>query len=334
MPNVLGGIAGLLTGFVIGALVATAIGEPPAIPEAFIAFARTASSGMSFNQITLLAINCSILLYLAAYIVAATAVSPFLASPHGRALPAAAGELAARGFMIGLTAALNFSLLILLLPGCLFDPSPVPSCGWASNGLLALPYWILSLAPFVVLLINGLCVVPTVSHHPMFQSLVGWISWLAPMSYVATGAGIILFIVNLPLSLISLGIGAFRIDLRTGTIETTSGVLGIFSRALGRYPAAPTQAGGFSLGNFNFLIPAIAGPLTGLAAQSAFVGPTLSAHEIGHTLNTSAMGGIVLWINAIDENVPPFRNGASAYGELLAESHSGQAGRNLVRIWG
>jgi len=128
------------------------------------------------------------------------------------------------------------------------------------------------------------------------------------------------------------GIGAFRIDFRTGVIETTGGIQAIVANAFG-YPGAPALNGAFSLGNFNFVVPATAGPLTGLASQSAFTGPTISAHEIGHTLNTSAMGGIVLWINAVDENLPPFNNGALAYGELLAESHSARPGRTAVRIW-
>jgi hypothetical protein len=34
------------------------------------------------------------------------------------------------------------------------------------------------------------------------------------------------------------------------------------------------------------------------------------------------MGGIVLWINAVDENLPPFRKLNMAYGELTAESHA------------
>jgi len=47
-----------------------------------------------------------------------------------------------------------------------------------------------------------------------------------------------------------------------------------------------------------------------------------SSHEVGHTLNASAFGGVVLWINAIDENIPPFRKLNLAYGELTAEGHA------------
>jgi hypothetical protein len=153
------------------------------------------------------------------------------------------------------------------------------------------------------------------------------------MSYLATGVGFFLFLLNLPFAVIQFGPGAIRIDFITGTIESTGGLVPAVSRLLG-YPGAAATIGGFSLGKFNFLIQATAGPSTGLASQGAFTGATVSAHEIGHSLNTSAMGGVVLWINAIDENVPPFSAGALAYGELLAESHSLRPGRNAVRIWG
>ena len=67
--------------------------------------------------------------------------------------------------------------------------------------------------------------------------------------------------------------------------------------------------------------------------QTPFNVPGLSAHETGHSLNTGALGGFFLWVNAIDENLPPFNNGARAYGELCAESHLPGAGRWFVNLW-
>ncbi|MGQ0767319.1 MAG: hypothetical protein ACT4OZ_16850, partial [Gemmatimonadota bacterium] len=88
----------------------------------------------------------------------------------------------------------------------------------------------------------------------------------------------------------------------------------------------------FSLGNFSFV--------TSPALRGSFRAPSLSSHEAGHTLNTAAMGGVVLWINAIDENVPPFARGSAAYGELLAESRpvalaldSERRSDLFVRMW-
>ena len=91
-------------------------------------------------------------------------------------------------------------------------------------------------------------------------------------------------------------------------------------------------AGGFSLGNFTFL--------TAPALQDAFLAPGLSSHETGHTLNTAAFSGVVLWINAVDENIPPFRKMNVAYGELTAESHAQALPapptrvRFFVNLWG
>jgi hypothetical protein len=73
--------------------------------------------------------------------------------------------------------------------------------------------------------------------------LVIWI--LMPMSYPATFLGFLLFVVNLPFALMAFGMGAVRLDLSTGTVETTGGVVGI----------TDFVGGGFNLGNFTFLSP-------------------------------------------------------------------------------
>jgi hypothetical protein len=225
------------------------------------------------------------------------------------------------------------SLLSLLLPLCLVWSNSGLFCTAVSAAFLALPVWFSPLLPLAVLLVHWLCAFPVLSRNPFFQVIVGWIAWISPMSYLATGVGFVLFLVNLPFAVVAFGMAAVRIDFRTATIETTGGIQATVARAFG-YPGAATLVGAYSLGNFNFVVHATAGPSAGLASQSAFIGPTISAHEVGHTLNTSAMGGVVLWINAIDENIPPFSNGALAYGELLAESHSLRPGANAVRIWG
>jgi hypothetical protein len=94
----------------------------------------------------------------------------------------------------------------------------------------------------------------------------------------------------------------FRIDWTTGVVESTGGLAGVTG-----------YSGGFSLGNFNFLTPGLPG--------GSFASPSTSSHETGHSLNTALMGGVVLWINAVDQNIWPVR-AAIAYGELLAEGHS------------
>jgi len=139
----------------------------------------------------------------------------------------------------------------------------------------------------------------------VYQGFLAWTAWLLPVSYPATAVGLLLFVLNAPFALAAGGFAAFRIDWTTGVIESAGGLVGL-----------PIFAGtflGFSLGNFNFLFAP--------GHQDTFVGSGLSSHETGHTLNTAAFGGVMLWINAIDENILP-RRANLAYGELAAESHA------------
>lgn len=334
MPSLIGSLVGLMIGLFLGAMLTIAAGIA-ALPfvAPFIPLALAIVGGATFVQTVSFAILLIILLYLFAYAFATAAVGPSITPAPGTPLPNIAGELFARAFMCGFTAALNLCLLFLLIPLCLVGGAPGLFCTALTLVLLAVPAWFWVGVPFAVALIHFLCAFTFVSRNPFWQVLVGWVGWISPMSYIATAIGFLLFVVNAPFALAAFGFAAFRLDFLTGVIETTGGIQATVSRATG-YPGAAGLAGAYSLGNFNFVVPATAGPLTGLASQSPFTGPTLSAHEIGHSLNTSAMGGIVLWINAVDENLPPFSRGALAYGELMAESHAFQPGRTAVRIWG
>ena len=254
-----------------------------------------------------------VLLYIIGYVIATISIASCLPTfkaplraglcPVSRSsvmLPACRGESFARAFMIGMTAALNAVVLM-----------NVPVAG----GVLAV--W-----AFVV---NSLAVVPRVALDRRYQRCLGWSAWLFPMSWVATFVGALLFLINFPFALAAGGWGAFRVDATTGALESAGGLVGI--RALnGGF------TGGFSLGNFNFL--------TSRRLQGSFTAQTLSAHECGHTLNTAAFGGVMLWINAVDENVPPFAKYNLAYGELTTESHpQGMPGTParitfFVNLWG
>jgi hypothetical protein len=158
----------------------------------------------------------------------------------------------------------------------------------------------LSVWCFVVI---SLAVIPPVAISPFYHGFLGWTGWLCPMSWFATAVGLLLFLVNAPFAFAALGTGAFRLDFSTGVIETTDGITHITG-----------FGGGFSLGNFNFLARG--------NAQRSFLLRNLSSHETGHSLNTAAMGGVVLWINAVDENLAPLAKFNFAYGELAAESHA------------
>lgn len=294
MPNFLGWLLGVLVGVTLVLVIFVSIGFPiPAIIGSFAAIiaAVTAFVGtMSPGGAIAMAIFFLIFFYLWAYVFATASISASLGAvtfplttpvpvPAGApvALPDSAGELFARGFMIGLTAIFNASLLSLI------------------------PFIGSFLAIWAFIIISLAAVIP-VAQNVVFQGFLGWSAWLFPMSYPATAVGLLLFIVNAPAALSTVGIGAFRIDWTTGVMETAGGLTGVTG-----------FTGGFSLGNFNFLTPGV--------AQGAFTAPSISSHETGHTLNTAALSGVVLWINAIDENIYPRRLNL-AYGELTAESHT------------
>jgi hypothetical protein len=234
-----------------------------------------------------------VLSYLGAYTLATLSVAPLLPrvsfpllfplAPPGGApvcLACSRGELFARGALLGITAGLN-AIFLLLVP--------------VGGELLAV--W-----AFVVV---SLATLPGLARSRLYHGVLGWTAWLLPVSYPATAVGLLLFLLNAPVALGLGGIGALRIDWRTGVIESAGGLVGL--------PIFAGVFSGFSLGNFNFLYSA--------GRQDSFSGRGLSSHEVGHSLNTAAFGGIVLWINAVDENLLPRRINL-AYGELAAQSYA------------
>lgn len=304
----LGWLIGVLVGLVLAGplMVALALPIPPLLgPFSFL-----------LNLPLLATLALLVLAYLLAYALATRTLTPLLpavvlplagpvAVPGAVSvpLPAAPGELFARGVSIGLTAVLNGAFLLL-----------VPIHG------PVLATW-----AFVVV---SLAIITAVGRSVVYHGFLGWTAWLLPVSYFATAIGLLLFFVNAPFAFaMGGGLAAFRIDFSTGVIETSGGLVGI--------PAITGGfIGGFSLGNFNFL--------TAVGLQDGFLFNGLSSHETGHTLNTAALGGIVLWINAVDENIAPFARQNLAYGELMAESHAQglpapAAGGRIdffVRSWG
>lgn len=240
----------------------------------------------------LLAMLLIVIVYIIAYFTATWAIASYLptidGNPHyptsATTVPVTAGEYFARGVMVGLTAGLNLLLLALIpLVGLFLG-------GWA----------------FALISMGGVILI---ARNRVYQGFLGWAAWLFPMSYIATAVGLLLFVVNFAFSFAALGLNAFRIDWTTGVITSSDGILTWVNGNI-----APLAAG-FSLGNFVFL-DASPGP-------DEFTEPGVPSHETGHSLNTALAGGIVLWINAVDENF-----GANtarqnlAYGELLAEGHS------------
>ena len=311
MPNFLGWLAGVVVGVVLVLTIFVALALPIPALVGFLAAvlaAVTAVVGTVTPTVALImAIGMLVFFYLWAYAFATATLSAVL--------PAATFPLAS------------------LFPTPAGAPVPLPGLagelfprGFAIGLTATFNAAILSLVPIVgpilaawAFVLISLAAVILVARNVVFQGFLGWSAWLFPVSYVATAFGLLLFILNLFFSTPSPGF-SIRLDWTTGVVETR-GALNVGPLGF---------AGGFSLGNFTFLTPGI--PL------GAFTAPNIPSHEVGHSLNTAAMGGVVLWINAIDENIFPIRLNLG-YGELLAESHaqamSGPARPEFfVRMWG
>jgi hypothetical protein len=313
----LGGLIGLLILSIIYVTTASFVGAP------FFIFGPLATIApiVSFIAVMLGLLNPTTWLVVASFMImitfvfiytlATTALLPTIAAATGAGAPTTAPPPPAvaplpnnlvenfmRGVMIGMTAGLNISILLLLLP--------------------------LPLAPGIALLLGLICflaTIPPISGNILYQGILAWFSWLMPFSYLANAVGILLFVANLPGAIAAaVTAGApspVRFDGLTSTIETTGGALIGISGFIG----------GFNLGHFTFVTP---GPPPG--GRTAFFGGAtggLSSHETGHTLNAAAFGGVFHWINAIDENVVPFSRNSLAYGELTAESHFPRGGTGL-----
>ena len=288
----LGWLVGLLLGSVATALFFAGLGiTVPAAIAVLVSLVGPLAALLAPVLAVVLAGLLLILFTIFAYMIAtagiAGSVPAGITFPLAASVPlmppviatATAGEFFGRGFLIGLSAAANTMLLIVI------PQAGIPLAIWA----------------FIVISLSAIIFV---ARNRIYQGFLGWSGWLFPLSWLATAIGLILFVVNFIPAFIMFGLGAFAVDFTTGVIETRGGLIAF--------------NGGLSLGNFNFLgstVPAA------LIPPGRFTAASISSHETGHTLNTAATGGIVLWINAIDQSVFPRRRNF-AYGEMAAEGHS------------
>lgn len=188
-----------------------------------------------------------------------------------------------RGFLIGFNAGLN-----AILATAIFGPVVGVALG----------------------VINFLAAFDTIANSSVYQGILGWSSWLMPMSWLATGVGLIFFVLNvIPViftgnQVESVKIHSLSIDWGTGTIVMEGG-----------WTYLSGFNGGFNLGNFAYVTP----------------GSNVTDHETGHTLSVAAFGSIFHFIGAIDENGVQ-SNPADAYAERLADSHdpNGPTDRGLA----
>jgi hypothetical protein len=174
----------------------------------------------------------------------------------------------------------------------------------------AIPWLPVGFGP-IVFIILLLALFPPVAANRFYQRVLGALGWVLPSNYLMLPLGLLLFLVAAPFA-IAAPAGTVRWDWLTWSVETTGGLL------------LATFAGtSFNVGNFTFS----PFPPTGFTTGA-------SAHETGHTLNGGAFGGFFYWIGAVDENVPPLARGASAYSEMLANSHfGGILGAPTLPMW-
>ena len=200
------------------------------------------------------------------------------------ALPRFLNEQFAFGFFLGAAVATNFVIWFLV--------TSIP---------LTIVLALLALVPVLVIF-------SALARSRVVQILVGWTTWVMPLSWIVDAIGVVLFVPFAAAGILRHGRDALRLDPTSGTLETQFDFSDI--------PIIPSDTNGFSLGFFTYLNSDTTNP-------RSFLNRSVSAHEAGHTLDTGAFGGVFLLVNALDENVlrtPPAN--FLSLGELYSESRA------------
>lgn len=176
-----------------------------------------------------------------------------------------------RGFMIGFNAGLN-----AIIATAIFGPVIGITLG----------------------VINFLAAFDSIAGNKVYQGILGWASWIMPMSWLATAVGLIFFAINLIAAAVTGNSGAAKIDRigihwETGTLVMEGGLIHAFGSGIA-----------FNLGNVAFL-------------NSGHSDAEL--HETGHALGVAAFGSIFHFVGAIEQAADTTNH--TSYSEHLAESH-------------
>ena len=136
-------------------------------------FPPTPLGALSFVSWLIVAFFTIIIVTTFAYSLATIGLlGPIAATPGGGVLPISPLEQFMRGLLIGLASALNFSI-------------------WA----ITTRHSLLGLTIGIILLISGFMAVFVVfSRNPLYQTMLGWSSWLRPLSWLMTVPGFLLFL--------------------------------------------------------------------------------------------------------------------------------------------
>lgn len=295
---ILGALIGLIIGVVAGLIALTGlaplIGYLIILPGLFgtVAAALAPSVvalGLPWLGFLFLWMIAMIVLTLVFYLIATLAIRPI---PAAGLVAFTASERFGFGVMIGINVGVNATI-------------------WLSLGIPG------AVIAAVLALVGLLALFPPISTLLGYQVILGWTSWLMPLSWPANLLGLPIAIILGVIGRIQFGTCVFSIEFETGSFQVV--FLG---------PVASDT--GFSLGHFNVLVAAPGTTLASITASTA--AQDIPAHESGHTLNTGAFGSAFLALNGIEENLVP-GNGAAAYGELCAESNARDAGRPFIDLW-
>jgi hypothetical protein len=163
--------------------------------------------------------------------------------------------------------------------------------------------------------INFFAVFDGIARNSVYQGILGWSSWIMPMSWGATGLGLALFAFNLWQAGKNSDTDIkLAVDWRTGSIIMVGGLI--------------RNGAGFNMGNFVFIDPSYIRSGDPYTSYDIVV-----RHETGHTLSVAAFGSLFHLYNLIDEVL--LGNEAYAYGEKIAESHSKDDPRRpWIPMWG
>jgi RHS repeat-associated protein len=221
-------------------------------------------------------------------VVAATGVSYLITS---LAKPDAAFGQFMRGFMIGFNAGMNG-----FLASAIFGPTVGGALG----------------------VINFLATFEGVAKDSTYQGILGWSSWLMPMSWAATGLGLAVFTINLAVAGITfqqwkqVKIDEIAIEWKTGSIVMVGGLI--------------QNKSAFNMGNFVYIDR---GYVNNSSPEQSY--DALVRHETGHTLSVASFGSLFHLYDFVGENI--VGAGKKDYGEKLAESHSNRPGDPRLPMW-
>lgn len=214
-----------------------------------------------------------------------------------------------RGLLIGINSGMNF-VLAYNIYGLWFNQTIGLIIGLALFGL------------------GIIAAFRAVSQNSVYQGVIGWLSWLAPMSWPALFLGLIFLVISVVLGLV----GLLGVDFLKLGGDSTDPL--VDATVKGKYVAADWPTGTFFLvgglaSNVNFQKTAFNMGNVGFIHRKAQ--HDHREHEAGHNLNLFVLGWIVHYIGAVDENLIGYR--AQALTELMAESHDGGSGKAKLQVW-